>query len=323
MAGILGCLTLFFSLPLAAQEAAPPGHHVPTVGPEKEKSAPAETPDASSPRRVEEAEPSIYYLKDEHGKPQAVVNFTLKDFEEAWKIKNQLVQGDQRPRYSLQQMTATGFVNAAGKAELTIQFRILVRDDQWTQIPLRLDQAVLRETAQYQGGGEHFLSYDGDGKGYVIWIRGAAGAPAGGSQHQLTLKMFVPLTVMGQETRLRLLAPRATASELKFKTPYPKAVARVSEGATLQTSGKGEKETELTVVGLSGDFELSWHPPDVASGKGPALDAVGSIAAQLDGRGVETEATFSVSSHGEASIASASACRQTRSWRRATPAAIP
>ena len=63
---------------------------------------------------------------------------------------------------------------------------------------------MLRETAQYQGAGEHFLSFEGDGEGYVAWVRGAAG-----QQHQITLKMLVPLTVMGQETRLRLLAPRA------------------------------------------------------------------------------------------------------------------
>ena len=285
-------------LPLAAQEAGPPehhvGHHVPIVGSDKDKPAAGETPEVS-PRRVEESQPSIYYLKDKQGNLQAVPNFTLEDFEELYKLKHQLVQGDQRPRYSLQQMLATGTVNAAGQAELNIQFRILVREDQWTRIPLRLDQAVLRETAQYQGGGEHFLNFEGDGEGYVAWVRGAAG-----QQHQLTLKMLVPLTVMGQETRLRLLAPRATASELKLKVPYPKAVARVSEGATLQTPGGGNKETELTVVGLNGDFELSWHPPDAAPGKAAALEAFGNIAARLDGRGVETEATFSVRSYGEA-----------------------
>ncbi len=277
-----------------AQDAGPPR------SPDKEKPASAETTDIS-PRRIEETNPSIYYLKDKQGNLQAVPNFTLEDFEELYKLKHQLVQGDQRPRYSLQQMLATGSAgttysgSAAGQAELTIQFRILVREDQWTRIPLRLDQAVLRETAQYQGAGEHFLSFEGDGEGYVAWVRGAAG-----QQHQLTLKMLLPLTAIGQETRLRLLAPRATASELKFKVPYPKAVARVSEGATLQTPGGGNKETELRVVGLNGDFELSWHPPDAAPGKATALEAFGNIAAQLDGRGVETEATFSVHSYGEA-----------------------
>ncbi len=64
--------------------------------------------------------------------------------------------------------------------------------------------------------------------------------------------------------------------------------------------GGDDKETELTVVGPSGDFELSWHPPEAAPGKAAALEAFGTIVAQLDGRGVETEATFSVRSYGEA-----------------------
>src|SRR5208282_6725356 len=129
----------------------------------------------------------------------------------------------------------------------------------------------------YQGSGEHLLNFEGDGVGYVAWICGAAG-----QQHQLTLKMLVPLTVMGQETRLRLLAPRATASELKLKVPYAKAVARV-EGATLQTPGGDNKDTDLTVDGLNGEFELSWHPPDAAADKSATLEAFGNIAARLDG----------------------------------------
>ena len=84
-----------------AQDAGPPR------SPDKEKPASAETTDIS-PRRVEETNPSIYYLKDKQGNLQAVPNFTLEDFEELYKLKHQLVQGDQRPRYSLQQMLATG-----------------------------------------------------------------------------------------------------------------------------------------------------------------------------------------------------------------------
>ena len=300
VAGVLYCLMVAWCLPpimtmstwcparCLGQEVAPPR------GPDKDKPVAAEAAE-TAPRRIEEVQPSLYYLPDEKGKLQAVPNFTLKDFEDLYKLKHQLVQGDQRPRYTLQQMLATGSVNAAAQAELNIQFRILVREDQWTRIPLRLDHAVLREPAQYQGPGEHFLNYEGDGEGYVAWVRGTAG-----QQHQLSLKMLVPLTVTGQEARLRLLAPRATASELKLKLPYAKAVARASEGATLHTPGAGNNETELTVVGLNGDFELSWHPPNAALGKAAALEAFGNIAARLDGRGVETEATFTVRSYGEA-----------------------
>src|SRR5271157_3943467 len=286
-AGLLYCLLAAWCVPLAAQDVGPPRT--------PDRDAPSSTEASGvSPRRIEETHPSIYYLKDKQGNLQAVPNFTLEDFEELYKLKHQLVQGNQRPRYSLQEMSATGAVNTAGQAELSVQFRILVREDQWTRIPLRLNQAVLRETAQYQGSSEHFLSFEGEGDGYVAWVRGAAG-----QQHQITLKMLVPLTVIGQETRLRLLTPRATTSQIKLKVPFAKAIARVSEGATLQTSVGDNKETELAVVGLNGDFELSWYSPDAAPGRAAALEAIGNIAARLDGRGVETEATFSVRSYGE------------------------
>jgi hypothetical protein len=294
-AAIVVWLTAATCLPLAAQDVPlPRSPEKPSAEktPFAEKAVPAE---AGEPRRVEEVEPSLYYLKDKQGNLQPVPNFPYETFIELYKIKHQLVQGDQRPRYSLQQMLATGAVNAAGQAELTIQFRIKVNEDQWTRIPLRMDHAVLRETAQYQGSGEHFLDFEGDGDGYVAWFRGTAG-----QQHQLTLKMLVPLTVTGQETRLRLLTPRFTESELKFKVPFAKAMARVSEGATLQTPGGGPKETEFTVDGLNGDFELSWHPSDAVAGKSAALEATGNISAHLDARGVETEATFTVRSYGEA-----------------------
>ena len=281
------CLVVAWCIPLGAQDVAP------LRGPDKDSPVSSE-PAEASPRRVEETHPALYYLKDKQGNLQAVPNFTLEDFEQLYKLKHQLVQGDQRPRYSLQEMLATGGVNAAGQAELSIQFRILVREDQWTRIPLRLGQAVLSEPAQYQGPGEHLLSFEGEGDGYVAWIRGAAG-----QQHQITLKMLVPLTAMGQEMRLRLLTPRATTSQLKLKVPYAKAMARVSEGATLQIPGGDSKETDLTVVGLNGEFELNWHSPDAAPGRA-ALEAFGIIAARLDGRGVETDATFSVRSYGEA-----------------------
>ncbi len=154
---------------------------------------------------------------------------------------------------------------------------------------------MLREPARYEGSGEYFLSFEGEGEGYVAWIRGAAEKP-----HAITLNLLRPLSTVGQETRLRLLIPRATESKLKLTVPYPKAVAKASEGATLQMPGGNDKETELTVVGPSGDFELSWHPLGTAADKAAALEAFGTIVAQLDGRGLESEATFSVRSYGEA-----------------------
>ncbi|MGD0784039.1 MAG: hypothetical protein ABSA30_14420, partial [Candidatus Aminicenantales bacterium] len=155
--GAIACL-LLCRLAMGA-EATP----APRVEPAKPSAAEAREPVAGG---VDEAQPSIYYLKDQQGKLQPVVNFTLSDFEKAWKLLHQLADGDQRPRYSLQQMSASGTLSG-DFAELSVQFRILVREEQWTRVPLRLDQGRLREPAQCQGSGEQFVEYEGAGAGYV------------------------------------------------------------------------------------------------------------------------------------------------------------
>ena len=112
--------------------------------------------------------------------------------------------------------------------------------------------------------------------------------------------MLVPLTVAGQETRLRLLAPRATASELKLKVPYAKALARVSEGATLQSPGGDDQDTELTRCRPQRRFRTELAPARRCARQGRGIGGLWhDFAAHLDGRGVETDATFSVHSYGE------------------------
>ncbi len=245
--------------------------------------------------RLEEAQPSLYYLKDKQGNLQAVPNFSFEDFEQLYRLKHQLAQGDQRPRYTIQQITASGTADTE-RAELTIQFRILVREEQWLRVPLHLDQAVLREQPQYAGPGEQFLHFEGESEGYVLWIRG----PAGQAQ-QVTMKMLLPLAHMGDDTRLKLLVPRSTTSELKLRVPIAGAAAKVSEGATLLPPANSGSQTELTALGLSGDFDLSWHkasdrPAEVAA----VLEAVGAVAVRMDSRGISEEATLAVKSYGAA-----------------------
>ena len=163
-------------------------------------------------------------------------------------------------------------------------------------MPLRLDQAILRATPECQGPGEQFVHFENDGEGYVAWIHGPAG-----SQQQITLKTLVPLASVGDQTRWRLLFPRATAAELKFKVPLGGAVAKVSEGATLLPPTGGESETEFTILGASGEFELAWRPGGARAAEVPTtLEAVGVVAARIDGRGVNAEATLTVKSYGAA-----------------------
>ena len=172
-------------------------------------------------------------------------------------------------------MSATGSVGGRGYAELTIQFRVIVRDEQWVRVPLHLDQAVLSEPAQYQGPGEFFLHLEGEGEGYVAWIRGTAAQ----QPHQLTLKVLAPLAAVGDETRLKLLVPRAATAELKLKVPLADATAKVSEGAPLSPPVSGKNDTEFTVSGVAGDFDMSWYKVGSQTTDVPmVLEAVGAIA---------------------------------------------
>ena len=118
-----------------------------------------------------ESGPPLYYLKDKDGNLQPVPGFRFEDFEQMFREK--LNRGSM-PRYSLQALTIEGTAKTA-LAETKATFRILVRDDDWVRVPLRLDQAILRGPVEYKGPGQHLLHYENEGGGYVAWIRGGAG----------------------------------------------------------------------------------------------------------------------------------------------------
>jgi len=292
------CHLLLWSCVAAAQqgettpapEAAKPPAAQPAAAVEKNRAK------TSSSTPVEEIRPSVYYLPDKQGVLQPVLDFKYQDFVELYRLKNQLGRRDEPPRYTIQRMTASGAASEAN-VELTVQFQFLVRDDAWVRIPLRLDQGLLRGDVKYKGAGEEFVNYEADGDGYICWIRGKAD-----TQHEITLTMLVPLTVVGDETRLRLFTPRATASELKLTTPMAGAAGTVSEGATLLPSAAADSgATVFSVVGLGGDFQLTWRKANPhASEKPLVLEANGSVLSRLDGRSITAEAALSVRSYGGA-----------------------
>jgi len=267
-------------------------------GPGAPDPAPAGAPESplsgSALPAVEESGPTLYYLKDKDGNLVPMAGFTFEEFKAYYDVKQGFARREQRPRYSLQRMSVEA-VAVGNHAELTIVLWVFVRQEGWTRVPLHFRGAMLREAVVYRGPGEQLLHIEDAGDGHVSWIRG----PAGG-QHQLTLKMLAPLSKVGDETRLKLVAPRATASELKLTVPVAKAIGRVSEGATLLSAkdvdGGG---TEFRVPALGGDFELSWHKPDARIAKIPAvLEAEGTVLVRIDSRSVDTTATLSVQSYG-------------------------
>ena len=251
-------------------------------------------PDETPATKIEEAQPPLYYLKDKQGNLVPVPGFSFEEFEQLYKLKQGLVQQEPRPSYSLQKAVITGTANRE-QADLNVHLWIQVREENWVRVPLRLDRGLLREAAQYRGGGEHFVHFEPEGDGYVSWLRGQPN-----QQHEVILKMLVPLAVGRDETRLRLAVPRAITSELKLKVPLAKAVGRVSERATLQqTAHPGNGSTEFTVLSPGGDFEIAWRRGDAdAAESQPVLEASAAILSQIDTRGVDTNAVLTVRSLG-------------------------
>ncbi len=257
-----------------------------TARPEPSKAAPTVEPIQESPLTI--------HLKDKDGRLIPMLDWSFEDFIRVYQENRGFKQRDETPVYSLQSMSITG--SAKGEyAELSIEFEVLVRDGQWTRVPLRLNQAILREGVKYAGPGQQFVGFEAASDGYVSWIHGASG-----QRHRLTMNVMVPLASVGEETRLKLSVPRATSSELKLTVPYPKAFGQVAEGPTLVSKpANGGAATEFDVLGLGGDFEISWRKSAIAAAEGqPVLEAVGTISARVDSRLANTEAVLTVRAFG-------------------------
>ena len=278
---------LFLGLSLAvAQDNSP----APT---DPAKATPSPPPAPVTLRQAEEVQPPVFHLKDKDGRLLAVPGFSFETFMELYKLKNELEQPVRKPRYSLQRIAVTGKADAE-RADLAVEYRILLDSNSWVRVPLRLEQGVLSEPALYEGKGEYFVHFE-EGEGYVGWLHGEAG-----QEHRLTLHVLVPLTKIGDATRLRLGFPRATASELMLNAPLADALAKVSEGAALRSAVATGNTTLLTIVGLASDFELTWRPADARVAEGQSgLEVVGATLARLDSRGIDWESTLTVRSYSD------------------------
>jgi hypothetical protein len=236
--------------------------------------------------------PKVYVLKDKDGNFQAMPGFSLEQFMETWKAKNQIGRQNQPPRYSIQKLALSGSASRE-RAELVAVYTITVLEAGWVGVPLRLNDAIVREPS-YEGPGEHVLRYD-QREGYVVWIRGAAG-----KTHHMTLKVLAGVIQTGPESRLRLNVARAVESQMRLQVPVERALATVSEGSTLESTRTVEGgRTELTVAGVGGEFDVSWHSAEVQVAALPsALEVTGTMFVRINGRSVNTDAKLVVRSLG-------------------------
>lgn len=254
-------------------------------------SAAEQTPAAADEDTVREAQPPVLYLRSkEGGLLQAVLGFTLEDFERFMTQRAQLGLGQQPPKFQLQKLVCTG-VAGDTHATLSIVLEAAVSDRGWVRAPIRMRQAVLRSKPKYEGPGEQVVEMDATNGEHVLWLRGG-----GEGTHKITLDVAVPLDRLAGQASLKLDLPRASLSEFTLAVPDPKATATVNEGAILDSTTRAAKETTFKVLGAERDFTITWRKEgaEVAAAAPPQFEAAGQIDARVGARGVHSNVQLSV-----------------------------
>jgi hypothetical protein len=248
----------------------------------------------SSEGPVQEAQPPVLFLRNKDGGLlQAVLGFTLEDFERFMNQRAQLGLGQQPPRFQLERLVANGHAGER-QAELSVELSVAVNQPGWVRVPLRLSQAVMRSKPRYQGPGDYRLEFDSAAKEYVLWLRGDGDKP-----HQLTLDLAAPLEKLADQTELRLGLPRAAVSEFVFTVPDPSAVATVREGGLLDSTSHGKNSTDFKVLGMERDFALVWHKQNAGDNEIVApLEGAGILDVRVDATGIHTDVQLTVRTFG-------------------------
>ncbi|MBT6847561.1 MAG: hypothetical protein HOA14_09130, partial [Planctomycetaceae bacterium] len=189
-----------------------------TVRGQDEEPAGVETPSLGG--AVRKAPTEIFLLKDKNGKfVKVATNLMLEEYLRMYNQQNQIDTPNTPPPYTIEETTFSGRATQT-HALLAVAYRIrIVREvsGQWTRVPLRLSQSVMRTAPHYAGNGSFFVTWD-EQDGHVGWIRGAAD-----SVHTLTLDIIRPLRKAGQITQLQLDTPLARGRFNSLVVPLLKA----------------------------------------------------------------------------------------------------
>jgi len=276
----LGLATIAGSLSQAQTQPVPPSL----------EKAPSE---ALAGPALQEVKPELFYLLDKNGVLKAVPGFQFEDFIRLWQWQQQLQKPEDKPRYTLQDITVTGDA-AAERADLIAKFKIVTHVKESVRIPLRLSKDVLRETPTLQGGGELVVHFE-EGVGFVAWLKAEPE-----KEQIITAKFIAPTTALRNGARVELALPRAPTSKLTLRVPLRKVTAQVSEGATLLNAKTiNNTSTEITALGIAGDFQLSWRESEGGAADVPVvLEAGGAIFVKIEDRLVTSDVTLSVRSLG-------------------------
>ncbi|MBC8113894.1 MAG: hypothetical protein H7062_05930 [Candidatus Saccharimonas sp.] len=166
----------------------------------------------------------------------------------------------------------------------TLNVRLVVRlrqPNEWVQVPLQLNQAVLTKPHKYTGDGQEIPDRKDPDRGHVWWFRGAG-------PHQLDLSMSVPIRRQLPSRRLQLSLPASPVAKLKLTVPHRAVTAsagdtlKAVEQTPLEITPLDGGKTQLEAFGLGRLIDLSWQPTPEASPTESSLEANTTILAQVD-----------------------------------------
>jgi hypothetical protein len=216
------------------------------------------------------------YLKDKNGNLVLVPGKTLEEISRALQARP---TGDNSPpAYSFDRLQIRGKLEGnAAICEITLAIRL--REPGWIKSPLRMEQAVLREAPTYDGPGEGLIVPSPDGAGYTAWLQGVNEKP-----HLLKFTAAIPVTHVGEESRLAITLPRATESSFIVETKHAASEAELRTGdgivSTRSRSGGG---SECEIVGGSGELLLLVRPVlNKTMSAAAALESTGEITVKVE-----------------------------------------
>jgi len=255
------------------------------AGPAEDSQTPAESP-------VKEVQPPVLLLRNQAGdRLQAVLGFTLEDFERFIAQRAQLGLGQQPPRFQLERLSGHGEAHER-HADLTLELTVGVNHTGWVRIPLRLAEAAMRAKPRYEGPGEQRVEFDAANSEYALWLRGQGDEP-----HKITLDLAVPLEKSSDQTELKLGMPRAAVSELVLQVADPQAEATVRKGGLLDATRHGKNDTKFTILGMERDFAVAWRKQSAQPTDAPApLEASGVFDVRIDRTGVHSDVQLTIRS---------------------------
>jgi hypothetical protein len=261
------------------------------VGDEAEST---ESGDEDSTVRNVKPDTEVFWLRDESGELQQVLDMTFEDFVRFYQLARELANPDRPPRFSIQNLTVVGAVDK-NWADLEVTAKILPNDKSWVRVPLRLKGAILQAPIEVKASTGHVVSVDSRQGGYVLWLRGQQGAI-----REVKLKVFAPIMREAGEATLSLPVPWAATSSLRLTTTEKNVVAASADDTSpVETNVLQDGRTEFLVKGLGSEVRLSWQTKKASreTETPPALAARGELSVDVGGIGkIVTQAVFDVRS---------------------------